>query len=365
MTTIHIKASRLSQCIVEPHILSDTGAYALNVAGSGSQACIITDCNVEPLYAQQVRHSLESHMFEVTMIVLPAGEEAKSFTQYERCIDVLAHHHYAKDDVIVALGGGCVGDLAGFVAATYMRGIHLIQLPTTLLAMVDSSVGGKCAINVSQGKNLVGSIYQPEVVLADPVVLYTLSRHQFADGCAEMIKCGIIEAGELYDMLMCPFEASSEGLMEAISSCIQLKARIVEQDEQDTGVRMLLNLGHSSGHALEKLSGYTISHGHGVACGTLIAAYVAQMHFTEFDQALIDDLKAIFHAYELPVTIKQCIGRDIEVCELMDAIGMDKKIRNHRLCMVLPKAKGDVRVVSISLDELADCMRTIIDAKLV
>ncbi len=362
MTSLRIEASRPYYCVIDNGISGNVGDYAITASVNATKACIVTDTNVAPLYAQRVIHSLESIKIEAIMVVLPAGEEAKSFDNYQLIISKLATCHFTKDDIIVSLGGGCVGDVATYVAATYMRGIHLIQVPTTLLAMVDSSIGGKCGINLAEGKNLVGTIYQPDYVLTDPLLLKSLPDEQFASGCAEMIKCGLISGQELFELVSTPFTNDSPGLVELISACVKVKAHVIALDEMDMNYRMVLNLGHTFGHAFEKISGYMILHGNAVACGTIMAAYVARYETDDFDEALIDDLRLTFAMFGLPVTIKDCVGREISVLELLDAVAMDKKFRNNQLNLVVPMSVGDVRVIPLTFYQLESFLRKILDS---
>ena len=265
---------------------------------SPCKVMIITDDIVNGLYADKVTESIEKSGFNVSRFVFENGERSKNITTYANILEKLAQEHFTRTDLIVALGGGVVGDVSGFAAATYLRGIDFVQLPTTLLAVVDSSVGGKTGIDLIAGKNLAGAFWQPIRVICDTDLLSTLPNERRADGIAEIIKYGVICSKPLFDILASGrFE---EKLDECIAECVQIKSDIVSRDEFDTGERRLLNLGHTFGHAIEKASGMTITHGYAVAAGTVIAAKTAE-HLgiaCPCSQDIIDALKK----YDLPVS---------------------------------------------------------------
>ena len=228
---------------------------------------IVTDKNVSALYEETVANVLTNSGFHVISYAVPPGEASKSAEQFFALQRWLAENQITRSDAIIALGGGVVGDLAGFTAATYLRGVPFIQVPTTLLAMVDSSVGGKTGIDIPEGKNLVGAFYQPSAVICDPETLRTLSPEIFADGCAEVIKHGMIRSEKLLRMLESPVVPQISAIIE---ENVKIKRDIVQRDEFDTGERQLLNFGHTIGHAIEKLSDFQISHGSAVAIGMAI-----------------------------------------------------------------------------------------------
>jgi 3-dehydroquinate synthase len=269
MTTIDIRASKSYQVYIGNHLLTQTGTMLRSVC-RGNSAVIVSDSNVFPLYGETVRSSLVQAGFQVYQFVFPAGEDSKNGNTYLELLNFLAGNEITRTDSLVALGGGVVGDLTGFAAATYLRGISFIQIPTTLLAAVDSSVGGKTAIDLPAGKNLVGAFWQPKLVLCDVDTLQTLPQEVFCDGCAEVIKYGILYDASLFD------ELSASGIHfdreNVIARCVELKRDVVAQDEFDTGCRMKLNLGHTIGHGIEAQSNYSVSHGRAVGIGLCIVA---------------------------------------------------------------------------------------------
>ncbi len=286
-------------------VLDRLGGLCAEV-GLNGKCLVITDENVGNHYAQTALQSLEKSGFSACLTTLPAGEQTKCgdrvFELYSRCIECGLDRH----SFIVALGGGVIGDLAGYVAATYLRGIPFVQVPTSLLAMVDSSVGGKTGINLPEGKNLVGAFYQPELVLADLQTLETLSPREYRAGLAEVVKYGIIYDAPFFQIL----EESIEKLLEVeniellakvVGRCCEIKADVVAQDEREGGLRAILNFGHTVGHAVEKVAGYgEVVHGEGVAIGSIFAA-CASVELSGLSQADCDRIERIFRALELPV----------------------------------------------------------------
>ena len=257
MNTVHINASKSYDIIIEKGLLPRCGFYIKNVC-QAQTICLVTDDTVDALYADTVIQSLQREGFRTVKFVFAHGEESKSSTTYLNLIDFLAENHITRSDVIVALGGGVVGDLSGFAAATFLRGISFIQIPTTLLACVDSSVGGKTAIDIPAGKNLLGAFHQPALVLCDPMTLSTLPDEIYRDGCAEIIKYAMITDAHFFEQLN--NQPVKEWEEEVIKRCVEIKRDIVMQDEFDRGQRALLNFGHTVGHAIEACSHFTISH---------------------------------------------------------------------------------------------------------
>ena len=267
MNTVTVRASKTYDIKIGPGLLS-TIPQEVALLGNVLRVCIVSDSNVWPLYGSQLQKGLENARFSVCSYVFPAGEESKNGQVFLELLDALARAHLTRTDLIVALGGGVVGDLAGFAASCYLRGIRFIQIPTTLLAAVDSSVGGKTAIDLPAGKNLAGSFYQPSLVLCDTNTLKTLPEAIFRDGCAEVIKYAVLFDKELFTHL------EEKGLRFdrewVITRCVQWKRDVVMEDEYDTGSRQKLNLGHTVGHGVEAASNFTISHGQAVAIGMAI-----------------------------------------------------------------------------------------------
>jgi 3-dehydroquinate synthase len=294
-------------------------------AGLKGKCLIITDENVGGHYAKTAHESLEKVGFSACLATLPPGEQTKCgdqvFELYSRCIECGLDRH----SFIVALGGGVVGDLAGYVAATYLRGIPFVQVPTSLLAMVDSSVGGKTGINLPEGKNLVGAFYQPELVLADLHTLKTLADREYRAGLAEVVKYGIIYDAPFFQLLEeVIVELRNVGnvelLAKVVGRCCEIKADVVAQDEREGGLRAILNFGHTVGHALEKVAGYgEYVHGEGVSIGSIFAAR-ASVELTELSQSECDQIETIFKALELPA---QAPG--YKWADLRAALAVDKK----------------------------------------
>ncbi|MCK5676406.1 MAG: 3-dehydroquinate synthase, partial [Verrucomicrobia bacterium] len=293
--------------------------------GLKGKCLVITDENVGEHYAQTVLQSLETAGFTASLATLPPGEQTKCgdrvFELYSRCIECGLDRY----SFIVALGGGVVGDLAGYVAATYLRGIPFVQVPTSLLAMVDSSVGGKTGINLPEGKNLVGAFYQPRLVLADLQTLETLPEREYRAGLAEVVKYGIIYDAPFFQTLEenieeLPNVGNIELLAKVVGRCCEIKADVVAQDEREGGLRAILNFGHTVGHAVEKVAGYgEYVHGEAVAIGSAFAAR-ASVELTGLPQDDCGRIETIFHALELPVNAPGCNWPDLRA-----ALSVDKK----------------------------------------
>ncbi len=311
---------------------------------------VITDENVNALYGDEVLSSLEKAGLPVSRLTLPAGEATKSLSMLERTYHALCAAGISRGDGILALGGGVIGDLSGFAAATYLRGIPYVQAPTSLLAQVDSAVGGKVAVDMPEGKNLVGSFYQPRLVLLDPDTLHTLPDRFFADGMGEVIKYGCIRDAALFYLLNA--NPGREGLkphMEnIIARCIAIKADIVARDERDTGERMLLNFGHTLGHAIEALQGYKgLSHGEAVAVGMhLICRLSEEKGLT--DKGTAEALLSCLQAHDLPSSVH------LDQPErLLEILGRDKKNIGKSLFVVLLNRIGESRLNQTTLDFFA------------
>jgi len=281
LNTVTVNASRSYNVLIGENLLAQAG----NLIGAVKAPCkavIISDTNVQPIYSKIVEASLREQGFDTFGITILAGEASKNGQNYLSILELLAEEPLTRSDLLIALGGGVVGDLTGFVAATYLRGICYIQIPTSLLAMVDSSVGGKTAIDLNAGKNLVGAFYQPDLVICDINALDTLPTEVFQDGCAEVIKYGILYDPELFEHL------EQRGLdfdrIKVITRCVELKRNVVAEDEFDTGARQKLNLGHTIGHSIESLSDYRIPHGQAVAMGmALVSEASAKQSLCEAD----------------------------------------------------------------------------------
>ena len=312
------------------------------------KAAIITDTTVEKLYAEKTELSLREAGFTTCRFVYPAGEQSKHIGTLSDILEFLAEEEMTRQDIIIALGGGVCGDMAGFAAAVYQRGIRFVQVPTTFLAAVDSSVGGKTAIDLKAGKNMAGAFYQPHLVLCDVDMLDTLPEEVFADGIAETLKYGIIGDVEL-------FEKTATGtfrndLEEIIETCVKMKRDIVMEDEFDTGVRQLLNLGHTLGHAIEKKSGFTISHGHAVAIGLHLIAKVAEEKGMA-EEGLSEMIRMALENNNLPVSI------DYKAEEITEGVLKDKKRRGGEISFVFPTEIGYCEIVKIPVAEVTELVR--------
>jgi 3-dehydroquinate synthase len=309
----------------------------------GQRCAIITDTNVGRQYAKPAYNALVQAGFEPSLVIVPAGETAKSLKSVHSCYDRLASHRLERKSFIVALGGGVVGDLAGFVAATYLRGIPFVQVPTTLLAHVDSSVGGKTGVNLKAGKNLVGAFHQPRLVLCDLEALATLPAREFRAGLAEIIKYGIIYDAALFTRLERDLpkllRRESKTLGEVIARCCEIKADVVGQDETESGLRAILNFGHTIGHGLEAISRYgKYLHGEAISIGQVAAAKlsVALTGLPAPDATRITDL---LQRAGLPTEVKLSTRQRPK---LLAAMKLDKKVSNGEIKFVLARRIGQV-----------------------
>lgn len=320
-------------------LLDCLGAHVLEALGEISVA-VVTDDNVAPLYLDRAVKSLKSAGLRVCTITLPHGEATKCLDQLANLYTFLCENRITRKDAIVALGGGVIGDLTGLAAATFLRGTHFIQVPTTLLAQVDSSVGGKVAVDLPQGKNLVGAFYQPEFVLVDPDTLTTLTDEYWRDGLGEVVKYGCIGDAELFALLEECAPGGRAALMARIDDillhCIQAKADVVAQDERDTGLRMTLNFGHTIAHAVETCQHYAgLRHGEAVALGMhIMTRLTEQKAMTAPGTA--DRLDALLRQLDMPMELP-----DIPEAELLAAMGMDKKSAGKALRVIGIKAIGE------------------------
>ncbi|MGE5653851.1 MAG: 3-dehydroquinate synthase [Bacillota bacterium] len=306
----------------------------------GRRALIITNDVVNPIYGDVVKQVIENAGFTVFSVVVPDGEEFKSLTTVNKIYNYAVDHRLDRYTPVVALGGGVVGDLAGLFAATYLRGLPFIQVPTTLLAQVDSSVGGKVAVNHPKGKNLIGSFYQPKFVLSDINTLSSLPERELIAGMAEVVKYGVIFSPELFSYLEDNVEdclaLSGPKLSHVIDLCCALKARVVERDEREDGDRIFLNFGHTTAHAIELVTGYTrYRHGEAVGIGmTTISKVAAKMGLMPWRDA--ERVVQLIAASGLPGRV----DADVDLDEVMAAFTRDKKVRNGKLNLVVPTSIG-------------------------
>lgn len=343
---IHIEASHAYDILIGRGLLSRLGAIMAESVGVCT-AAVIADDTVFSLYGEQTERALCAAGFRVLHFVFPHGEASKTLATYGRVLNALCEGGLTRSDVIVALGGGVVGDLAGFAAATYQRGIRFVQIPTTLLAMVDSSVGGKTAIDLDAGKNQAGCFHQPSLVVCDPELLATLPEEQYRCGCAEVIKYGVLGNAAFFEQLrQTPI---SEQLEHVIEVCITMKRDYVMADEFDFGDRRMLNLGHSVAHAIEACSDFNILHGQAVAIGmaVVVRAAVAKGICTEQTQRR---LLAMLERYGLPYKT------DLPLDALYRAARSDKKRSGATMQLIVPEEIGHCRIESIPTEKIRDWM---------
>ncbi len=327
---------------IENGILKDAGSYISQVF-RGRRVMVISDDRVYPLYGRILLDTLSS--FECHTLVLPHGEQTKSFQTLPQIYTALLDAKISRSDLIIALGGGVIGDLAGFAAASFLRGVKLVQIPTSLLAQVDSSVGGKTAVDLPQGKNLVGAFYHPRLVLIDPDVLDTLPERFIHDGMGEVIKYGCIKDASLFRTLQqhACFEQLKEELASVICRCVDIKRIVVEKDQFDTGERMLLNFGHTLAHTIEQYFHYEReSHGEAVAIGMYQITRIAEEKGLT-PKGCAESIREVLTAYGLPSACK------IALSELTGAITLDKKNLNNHLNVVLLHEIGDSYVWAADL----------------
>ena len=325
-------------------LLADLGVQCARLK-LGRRCAVISDATVARRYRKPALASLKAAGFEPIFISQPAGEQAKTLKNVQACYDQLAKHRLERGSFVIALGGGVVGDLGGFVAATYLRGIDFVQVPTTLLAQVDSSVGGKVGVNLPAGKNLVGAFYQPKLVLCDLDTLGTLPAREFRAGLAEVIKYGIIYDANLFRRLERDLPKllaqDPATLSTVIARCCQIKAEVVGQDEKEAGLRAILNFGHTIGHGLEAISQYgKYLHGEAISIGQVAAAKISS-ELTGLPAADVDRIAAIFAATGLPTEVKL---NATQTKRLFAAMKLDKKVSGGEIKFVLAESIGRVKI---------------------
>ena len=344
---IKVNAGGGYDVIIDKGILDCAGDICQKLVKT-EKAVIVTDSNVAPLYLERTKNSFEKSGFEVLTFIFESGEQSKNISTLSSLLEYMAQNRVNSDDILVALGGGVTGDLTGFAAAVYLRGIKFVQIPTTLLAMVDSSVGGKTAVDLQAGKNLAGAFYQPIVVICDYETLSTLKKETFAEGMAEVIKYGVIFDRQLFDAVK---DGRVEDKIEyIIETCVDLKRKVVELDEHDNGERQLLNFGHTIGHAVEKCSGFTISHGNAVAIGMVIASKAANaLGFS--DEDCTEEIKKALVSNDLPT---ECA---YTAQELYDVALNDKKRRGDSINLIVPHRIGDCYRKKQSTDQVFDFIK--------
>ena len=340
MTELTVRASGTYRVRIERGALDTIGAH---LGDTPRAAALVSEERVDRLYGDRVAAGLRAAGIRVERWTFPGGEAEKCGRTLFELLEFLAEKKLSRSDVLVALGGGVTGDLTGFAAAVYLRGVRFVQAPTTLLSMVDASVGGKTAVNLGAGKNLAGAFHQPAYVAIDPDTLATLPPEVLADGVSEALKTGAIADRALFDLLAKGYDPAEAE--EVVARCVRIKRDLVEADERDTGARQLLNFGHTIGHAVEKASGYAISHGRAVALGMLLEARGAEAAgFAKESSA--EPIRRALVANNLPVSCP------FSAEALLDTMLRDKKVRFGRIALALPREIGRCALYEIDVDAL-------------
>jgi 3-dehydroquinate synthase len=343
MRQINVVLDRKSYPVyIAPGLLAQAGRY-LKERGFADRLVVISDATVHKLYGSTLRKALEADGFQVSILEVPPGEEQKSLESAGRLYQGLTAVRAERATPILALGGGVIGDLAGFVAATYQRGVPLVQMPTTLLAQVDSSVGGKVAVDHGQLKNMVGAFYQPEMVIADTDTLQSLPGEELKNGLAEVIKSAAIRDGRFFSFLEESVgklkSPDADMLEEIVFQSVSIKAAVVAEDELDLGLRQILNYGHTIGHAVESVSDFKIKHGNAVAIGMVAAARIANK-LGMLDVAEVKRLRELITRAGLPAELP-----DLKAGRVIQAMEYDKKVRAGKVRFVLLKSIGNAVVI--------------------
>lgn len=353
MKKITVKTSKIYDIAIGTDILDTAGLHIHQTIG-GQTAAIITDDIVAELYEKRLADSLAKNGYRVIRYVFRNGESSKTAETFLAVLNFLANEKLNRTDIVIALGGGVVGDVVGFAAACYMRGLKFVQIPTTLLSMVDSSVGGKTGINLACGKNLAGAFYQPDTVICDVSLLSTLTDDVFKDGCAEVIKYGVIADRALFASLKEPVR---DNLADIIARCVEIKRDVVVEDEYEMGVRKLLNFGHTVGHAIELLSDFTTSHGHAVASGMAIVTRAA-VKIGICEENCLDELLRILRLYDLP------LNTHYDAENLTNACLSDKKRGGDSLTMIFPTKIGKCVLKEIPVSKLKTVIQSGLDVRI-
>lgn len=347
MKEVHIHSSKDYRIIIDKGILKNCGQLIKEVS-SARKTVVVSDDNVYGLYGDVVRESLEQAGFETDAFVFPNGEQSKNLTTYSKLLEFMCDRKMSRTDLVVSLGGGVPGDLAGFAAATFQRGIDFVQIPTTLLACVDSSVGGKTGVDLTNGKNQVGAFHQPVLVIADYDTLSTLPKEQYACGAAEVIKYAMIgDEAFARELLDAPIDEQYENV---IYKCVSMKKEYVEKDEFDTGLRMMLNFGHTIGHGIETASSYRIMHGQAVAMGMDIITK-ASLQRDICDGKTYETLLSLLDKYELKNSV------EFDADTLYEIMQTDKKNTGDKTRLIVPISVGKCEIKTILTTELTKWMK--------
>ena len=343
MKKLKVKINKGYDILIEKGIINHCGNYIKPIS-KAKKICLVSDTNVYPIYKDRIIKSLQENGFEVIPYIFEAGEASKTITTVMEIVECMAQNGLTREDLVVALGGGVCGDMAGFAAAIYLRGIEFVQIPTSLLAQVDSSVGGKTAVDLPQGKNLCGAFHQPCIVLIDPDTLQTLTPKYFSDGMAEAIKMGCIKSKSLFEKI--EKQNAREIIEEIIFECVSLKADVVQRDEKEQGERALLNFGHTAGHAIEKLHKFTtISHGEAVGIGMVLIAKAGEANgITEKGTA--NRIAKILEKYNLKTEDTYTLT------DIINAMNSDKKRTGNAIQFILLHSIGDSFIKPIYNEEI-------------
>lgn len=345
MKRVEVKTGKSYEILIRHNILDKSGEY-IRPLTKAIRAVIVSDSNVAPIYADRVKASLEDNGFDVSVFVFNAGEQSKRLFTIEKMYMHFFENNITRTDIVVALGGGVTGDMAGFAAASYLRGIDFVQIPTSLLAQVDSSVGGKTGVDLPTGKNLVGAFHQPRIVLIDPETLNTLPEKFFRDGLGEVVKYGCIKSVDLFERL--ENQNAADVIDDIIYECVSIKRDVVQRDELDTGERAILNFGHTFGHAIEKLGSYSgLTHGEAVAAGSAILTRITEAKgFTrKGTSARLDNL---LRKYDLP------LNSDFTLAEILAATRGDKKSTGKSVKFIFLRAIGECYINKIDFEDIED-----------
>jgi len=350
MKTSFIKTSKPYQVLMGEGLLDQAGPLCRDTAEK-CRICIVSDENVHRLYTDRTESSLHASGFDVYKVTFPAGEATKSMDSVKKLLSCLASAEFTRSDILLALGGGVIGDLTGFTAAIYLRGIEYIQAPTTFLAAADASVGGKTAVDLPEGKNLAGAFWQPSLVIFDTETTDTLTHDCLLDGLAEALKCGVIADPELFGFIRDSDTGWTKTFIErCVSDAVRVKQSLVEQDEKDTGQRQLLNFGHTFAHAIEKCSSYSITHGHAVALG-MAAAAKASRDLGWSQEDCYGPLVQILSKYGFPSACPY------NADTLLEAAMKDKKRTGGKIRIVVPLRIGECALREIPVPELGSFFR--------
>lgn len=345
MKKIRVNVGKEYDILIEKGIIASCGEYIKKISNA-KKICLISDTNVYPIYKDIVMKSLKESGFEVIKYVFEAGEASKTIQTVTSMVEFMAENRLTREDLVVALGGGVCGDMAGFAASIYLRGIEFVQIPTSLLAQVDSSVGGKTAVDLPQGKNLCGAFHQPCIVLIDSDTLETLTPKYFSDGMAEAIKMGCIKSSSLFEKI--ERQDVKEIIDDIIFECVSLKANVVEHDEKEKGERALLNFGHTAGHAIEKLHNFTtISHGEAVGIGMVMISKTGEANGIT-QKGTADRIAKVLERYSLRIQDTNSLT------DIVMAMNSDKKRTGDAIKFVFLKSIGESFIKPIKNEEILE-----------